>query len=332
MKFSLIICTYMRPIALLDLLKSVALQTLYPDEIIIVDGSLNFDTQKVLQDNNFQNLKYFLVEEINRGLTKQRNFGIANVDPTNEAVCFLDDDTILEPAYFEEIIKTFESDPKIAGAGGIAINENFWQEKIEGKHYNPKTFYELDGCVYPEGLRNVVRNYLGLQSPLPPGRMPGFSHGKTCGFPSNGKTYEVDLLVGMSFSFRKIVYTNIAFSTYFEGYGLYEDADYCIRALQFGKLVVNTNAKLSHFHDPSGRPNKYRYGKMVVRNGWFVWRVKYPKPSIGNIFKWHAITIVLAVIRFSNIFTTNKKKEALTEFLGRMAGWFSLFLKKPATT
>jgi len=264
----------MRPASLLDLLKSVTLQTLYPDEIIVVDGSLNAETQTALQKNDFQNLQYFLVSENSRGLTKQRNFGMAKINSTSEAICFLDDDTVLEPSYFEEIIKTFESDSEIVGAGGIAINENFWQKKIEGKYYNPKKYYELDGYVYPEGLRNVVRNYLGLQSPLPPGRMPGFSHGKTCAFPINGKTYEVDLLVGMSFSFRKIVYSNIAFSTYFEGYGLYEDADYCIRAQQFGKLVVNTNAKLSHFHDPSGRPNKYRYGKMVVRNGWFVWRVK----------------------------------------------------------
>jgi hypothetical protein len=28
-------------------------------------------------------------------------------------------------------------------------------------------------------------------------------HGKTCGFPLNNKTYEVDLLIGMSFAFRK---------------------------------------------------------------------------------------------------------------------------------
>ena len=78
-----------------------------------------------------------------------------------------------------------------------------------------------------------------------------------------------------------------------------------------------------------GRPNQYQYGKMVVRNGWYVWRVKYPNPSLKAKFKWHAIVLVLALIRFSNIFTTNKRKEAVTEFLGRISAWIFLFFKKP---
>ena len=176
-----------------------------------------------------------------------------------------------------------------------------------------------------------MRNYFGLQSDLGPGRMPEFSHGRTCGFPLTGKIYEVDLLIGMSFSFKKVVFDTLKFSHYFEGYGLYEDADFSIRAQQFGKNVIATKAQLSHYHDQSGRPNKYQYGKMVTRNGWFVWRVKYPKPSFKAKLKWTAISFLLIIIRFSNIFTTSKKQEALTESLGRVIGWFSLFFDKPKT-
>ena len=71
MKFSLIVCTYMRPKPLLDLLASVKLQTVYPSEILIVDGSTNSETQNMLLKNTFANLKYFLVSESDRGLTKQ---------------------------------------------------------------------------------------------------------------------------------------------------------------------------------------------------------------------------------------------------------------------
>ena len=159
--------------------------------------------------------------------------------------------------------------------------------------------------------------------------MPEYSHGKTCSFPITGKVYEVDLLIGMSFSFKKSVFQHIGFSTYFEGYGLYEDADFSIKAQKFGKNVISTKVQLSHFHNPSGRPNQYQYGKMVVRNGWYVWRLKYPKPSWVARFKWHAITLVLAIIRAVNVITTAKRKEAFTEFLGRMTGWFSLFFNKP---
>jgi GT2 family glycosyltransferase len=132
------------------------------------------------------------------------------------------------------------------------------------------------------------------------------------------------MIMGGVSSFKKQVFETLQFSTYFEGYGLYEDADFSLRLAKIGKLYLNTAAKLNHYHDVSGRPNQYQYGKMVVRNGWYVWRVKNPKPNFQDQYRWHSITLLLTFIRFSNTFTTNKRKEAFTEFLGRSVGWFSL--------
>jgi len=123
MKFSLIICTYMRPKPLLQLLQSVDKQSVYPNEILIIDGSLNNDTELVLKQNQFSNIKYFLVSNDDRGLTKQRNFGISKVSNDIEIVCFLDDDTVLESNYFEEIIKAYSLFPDALGIGGYIINE-----------------------------------------------------------------------------------------------------------------------------------------------------------------------------------------------------------------
>ncbi|MFV8373881.1 glycosyltransferase family 2 protein [Flavobacterium sp. LB1P71] len=329
MKISLIICTYMRPQALLQLLQSVQLQTIYPDEVLIIDGSSNKETEAAIFENQFRNLQYFLVPENCKGLTKQRNFGLDKIALTSTVVAFLDDDTELMPNYFQELIKTFKDNQEISGVGGVAINENGWRLAEPNKRYDPNRYFQFDGFVYKEGQRNVMRNYLGLQSNLGPGRMPDYSHGKTCGFPLNGKTYEVDLLIGMSFAFRKKVFDSLRFSTYFEGYGLYEDADFSIRALQFGKNIINTKVQLNHYHHPSGRPNQYKYGRMVVQNGWYVWRIKKPKPSLDEKLKWHSITILLTIIRFSNIFTTTNRAAAFTEALGRMVGWWSLLINKP---
>jgi GT2 family glycosyltransferase len=319
----------MRPKPLLQLLQSVREQSLYPDEILIVDGSINDETQQIIATNSFLNLNYFLVPKQHRGLTKQRNFGIARVGQEMEVVCFLDDDTVLEKDYFEQLINTFVQDSTVSGVGGVAINENTWQIIDANKKYNKYKYFQFEGFLYKEGLRNIVRNYLGLQSNLGPGKMPNYSHGRTCGFPLNGKIFEVDLLIGMSMAYRKSVVDNIQFSSYFEGYGLYEDADFSIRALQFGKNMINTKVQLSHYHNPSGRPNQYQYGKMVVRNGWYVWRVKNPKPSLNAKLKWHTITILLTVIRFSNTLTARNRKEAFTEALGRIIGWWSLIFSKP---
>jgi GT2 family glycosyltransferase len=131
------------------------------------------------------------------------------------------------------------------------------------------------------------------------------------------------------YSYKKDVFKNLKFSTYFEGYGLYEDVDFSLRLANQGKLYINTNAQLAHYHDGSGRPNKFRYGKMVVRNGWYVWRVKYPNSTFKARFKWHATALLLTIIRLLNVITEPNKKEALTEGFGRIVGWFSLIFNAP---
>jgi GT2 family glycosyltransferase len=130
-------------------------------------------------------------------------------------------------------------------------------------------------------------------------------------------------------SYKKEVFEKIQFSTYFEGYGLYEDMDFCLRVAKLGSLYVNTAAQLEHHHHEAGRPNKYSYGKMVVRNGWYVWHVKYPNPGLKARLKWNLNVIVLMKLRFINSITSSDKKATFTEALGRLVGWFSLIFNKP---
>jgi GT2 family glycosyltransferase len=319
----------MRPQPLLQLLQSVQGQTLCPDEILIIDGSINKEIEFILEENQFKNLKYFLVDQEYRGLTRQRNFGIERVGKEMEVVCFLDDDTVLEKDYFEQLLKTYEIYPEALGVGGYITNES--QCEFIGYDYQPKIqeFY-FDGWKRKDGSRFILRKRLGLDSNCLPGYSSLYSHGRSVGFlPPTGKTYEVEMLMGGVSSFRKKVFNSLKFSTYFEGYGLYEDADFTLRVSKIGELYLNTAAKLNHYHAISGRPDHYKYGKMVVRNGWYVWRVKNPKPLFDARLKWHSITILLTLIRFSNVFTSKKRAAAFTEALGRTVGWFSLWFKKP---
>ncbi|QBN20660.1 glycosyltransferase family 2 protein [Flavobacterium nackdongense] len=330
LSFSLIICTYMRPQSVLQLLRSVQEQTLYPDEILIIDGSTNQETAQILEENQFPYLHYYAVPPEHRGLTKQRNYGIERIGTTMEIVCFLDDDIVLEKDYFQQLLQTYQSYPEALGVGGYIMNES--ECEFVGEPYHPKTdeFY-FDGWTRKEGSRFILRKKLGLDSDCPPGYASLYSHGRSVGFlPPSGKTYEVEMMMGGVSSFRSEVFKTLTFSTYFEGYGLYEDADFTLRVSKIGKLYVNTAAKLCHYHADSGRPNQYQYGKMVVRNGWYVWRVKNPNPSLQAKIKWHSITILLTVIRFTNTFTTKKRKEAFTEAVGRTMGWWSLWWNKPS--
>ena len=328
MKFTLIICTYKRPQPLLKLLKSVRGQTLYPDYILIIDGSPDDRTQDVLQEHPFKGLSYYKVPPEYRGLTKQRNYGIARVTMDQDIVCFLDDDTILEKDYFKNLLSGFCELPNAVGIGGIAINQNRWKKNVNDFASN-NNIYTLDNYYIEESLRNKVRNFLKLQSPLPPSQMPDFSHVRTYSYPLNGKRYPVDLIVGMSMAFRAHIFKKIMFSSYFEGYGLYEDADFCLRAQSFGELHIDTNVQLYHYHDPDGRPNQFKYGKMVIRNGWYVWRIRYPKPTIKARFKWNTTAAILTIIRLTNALSGKGRMAALTESLGRIVGWWSLLFNKP---
>jgi len=328
MKFSLVICTYMRPIALIKLLQSVKEQTLYPDEILIIDGSTNNETETFLKENKFLNLSYFMVCESEKGLTKQRNFGISKVSNNMEIICFLDDDTILEEDYFENLIKTYVVKKDAIGVGGYITNEIKWEIQKEEKC--PKKYYCIDGYKRKEGLRFRVRKFLKLIDKTPPGYMPVYSHGRSISFlPPSNKVYPVEYFMGGVSSFKKEVLDKIKFSTYFEGYGLYEDLDFCLRVSKIGKLYVNTSVKLEHHHEEAGRPNKFNYGKMVVRNGWYVWHVKYPKPSFKARFLFYLNVILLLKIRFINSLYGTRKKEALTDALGRTFAWCGLLLNKP---
>lgn len=327
---SLVICTYQRPESLKSLLLSLRKLIRKPNEVLIIDGSNDLLTKEIIDADFYEEVLYFRVSKNNKGLTRQRNYGIGQTSDQSDIVAFVDDDTVLEADYFQVIEETFLKNPDIGGIGGVAINENQWR-KIDGNvNLDSRNYYQLDGFYIKETSRTKIRKILCLDSPLPPFQMPDFSHVRASGFPPTDKFYEVDLLVGMSFAFRKFIVSRQKFSLFFDGYGLYEDADYSIRALRFGKNVMHTGVKLSHFHHPSGRPNYYKYGKMVIRNGFYVWRLKYPEPSLKAKIKWHATAFLLTLLRGGNTITGPHRTQALQEFSGRVAGWFSLVLgEKP---
>ena len=327
--FSLVVCTYQRPASLERLMDSVGEQSLYPSEILIVDGSLDDNTEKLIQERNFRNLNYYRVEENDRGLTRQRNYGVNILASESEIVCFLDDDIVLDEGYFKNLINTYHLCPNAIAVGGVIVNETDWT-KLEINQEVRFDEFSKDGFVRKLGLRNLVRKKLNLLSNEPPGFMPSFSHGLSISFlPPSGNIYPVEFFMGGVSSYKKEVFEKLSFSKYFEGYGLYEDMDFCLRASRIGEMYVNTGAKVDHLHEEAGRPDYFKYGKMVVRNGFYVWKIKNTAPGFKSVLKWNAITLLLILLRLSNILNTSEKSKSLMDSLGRFMGWLGLFINKP---
>ena len=118
MFLSLIICTYNRTEWVNNLLISISLQKIVPDEIIIVDASKN--------NNNYRfpkNINASVIKSDKMQLTYQKQLGIKK--SKGEIVTFLDDDTYLDANYFKNILVVFNRDKnkKIGAVSGYISNE-----------------------------------------------------------------------------------------------------------------------------------------------------------------------------------------------------------------
>jgi len=327
--FSLIICTYNRPESLRRLLDSINSQSRKFDEVIVVDASEHEHFQRMMDlISHFSDFKYHHVDTNNKGLTRQRNLGVRLINSQSTHVTFLDDDLVLESDFLANLETAFIHHADATGISGMDMVENRYFKVEKSNNYSNIRFYKWGEWVIKDPLRYVLRKIFGLMSEYPPEIIPPYGHGRN-GYPPDGNIYQVDHIMGGIATYQSWIFKHISFSERFTGYGLYEDFDFSVRASAFGKLFVNTNAKVHHYHDPSGRPNYFRYGRMVVRNGWYVWRCKHPDPGFVNVYKWHAITLLLAFILLINVFTTLNVKRFLLEFIGRVYGWFSLFVISP---
>lgn len=328
---ALIICTYQRPAAVKQLIESLQHQTEPPDEILIVDSSQDSATEAVVCDAWNGNIsgtpvQYFKVPPEHKGLTRQRNYGIARTK--GNLIAFLDDDTVPSPTYFQEIRRCFKRHPQAAGVGGYITNSLDWHHT--GRRSRPSlSTWRWGDWERRDDYRWRLRKLLGLVSPLPPGWMPPSGHGRSVGaLPPDGKDYQVEYIIGCAMTWRRKVFERHTFSHYFEGYGLYEDLDFCIRVSRESPIYLCTTAQLAHYHEPAGRPDMFKYGVMVVRNGWYVWRKRWPSPPWQARLQWWATTLLLAACRLCDA-RGKHKIGGVQEAFGRVAGLVSVLRSAP---
>jgi GT2 family glycosyltransferase len=291
--------------------------------VLVVDASADGETEEAAR--TFAGVSYSRVPPEERGLTRQRNWGIART--RGELVSFLDDDTVPEPGYFAEVEACFGRHPEAVGVGGYIANEVDWRR---GTGQPSLSVYREGEWERREDYRWRLRRLAGLDSAARPGWMPAAGHGRPTGFvPPDGEDHPVEFFMGGAATWRRGLLERVRFAPWFEGYGLYEDMDFCLRAGREGSLWLCTRARLAHLHDAAGRPNRFRYGEMVVRNGWRVWRLRWPSPPWPDRGRWWATTLLLALCRVGDAVRGPGRAAAITEALGRFWGSVSLLWNRP---
>jgi GT2 family glycosyltransferase len=277
---ALIICTVDRPGDLGRCLASVRNQTVQPALILVVDGCPNGSARPVASAYGAEWLA------APRGLTLQRNAGVAVLPSTVDTVHFIDDDVVLEPEYLEGIRDALTR-PEVIGAGGVITNA-------------------------PPAQPYLLRRIFILDS-----RRPGVAlasgRGTLAGDPPT--VTQVDWLSGCSMSFRRRVLDENAFDSGLRGYALGEDLDFALTIRHAGALVVTPRARLVHNSSSIGRLDSRRWAEADVITRWR--RVRRHAPRLRrSAFWWSIAGDVLLVIAQ----VASGRRSALRRFLGIVDG------------
>jgi glycosyltransferase involved in cell wall biosynthesis len=274
LRTSIIIPTYNRPDDLKRCIETILIQTVRPDELIIVDdGDLPNEKEGLPLKKECEDagIKYIYFKKDRPGLTASRNAGIRSA--RGDIIFFLDDDTALFPDYIERILKVYKEDVegRIGGVGGAIANN-----KPLSRKQRVKRIFEI--VFLTSGLKEG--------SVLPSGFCTNF--GDT-GRPLTVNT-EVDFLSGGVSSFRKEIFNEFLFDEIkFQKYGLGEDKDFTYRVSRKYKLIFNPDARLLHLHSPQMRPDHFKDGWMHVNYAYIFFNSHIKKGFLSMLFFYYAL-------------------------------------------
>ena len=234
---TLIIPTVGRRELLEQLLVSIRLQTVMPREVLIVNGGSD-DLGSLT--NKCSDIPVRCINSRPPSLTRQRNAGIAVVDPESDFIGFLDDDIILQPYTLKAMLDFWEqADSAVGGASFNIISDSF----------KPATLFERLFQV------NALESGRVLKS--------GFNT-KIC---SIEETKQADWLLGGATVWKKAVIEAFRFDEWFSGYAHCEDVEYSYRVGKKYRLMVVKEARVLHLSEPRVQiSQEYNLGKMHVVN------------------------------------------------------------------
>jgi glycosyltransferase involved in cell wall biosynthesis len=145
----------------LEMIESVQAQSFQDWELILVDDGSTDGTLEVLEEAARSDPRLKVISTPNGGVSKARNRGLAERDPTSDFVAFLDSDDAWLPDTLTSLLSAFDHSPHAVAAFGwsISMDETGRQLDAPGEH----RIYRLDG-----GRVRTVRppNRLDLRSSI----------------------------------------------------------------------------------------------------------------------------------------------------------------------
>lgn len=277
LSLSVIICTRNRPDDLSRCMRSILIQNHPPNEVIIVDSSDDPSTRRLVDKHQLQHMTEMHYVYTRPGLTYQRNTGIAR--STGDIIAFLDDDVVLNPNYFLEILKCFAISNDVYGAGGRV--ENVSQVSLLGKWFRKIFMLNTNGAKYGAMKRS------------------GFASFQMAGPASS--IVSTDVLSGCCFCFRKTLFKDNTFDEHFEGYGFMEDVEFSYRVSRGYRLLYTPFATLMHNKSPNARLDYRKSFEMQIVNHHYVFsKLVKKRPIDWLFFGWSDLGVLMRAIALSS--------------------------------
>jgi GT2 family glycosyltransferase len=269
-KISFVVATKDRPEELRRLWRSLGSQSRVPDEVVIVDASVQPFPLADLEPVPIV-LRYLRTAVASA--TRQRNLGLDAVGPDSGLVGFLDDDVVLEEGAVETMVRFFETAD--AGVGGAAFNM-VNHPPLDWPVLKRSRLAESLGLYARRGGAVTASGFQTMIGPL-------------------ARTEWTDWLPSGASVWRREVVRDYRFDEWFGGYSYLEDLDFSYRVGRTYKLAVVAGARYLHLQAPGGRGRGYAFGlREVLNRVHFV--KKYPELSPGKCYAALTARLLMNVV------------------------------------
>lgn len=234
------------------LFRSFLAQTRKPDHILIIDGG-----EDQVEDfvKAYPQLPVAYLRVYPPGLTKQRNAGLDRLPQQSTLVAFLDDDLELYPDALEKMVGFWErSDATVGGASFHIVNND--TTKVTWLRRMFLLCSRRGGSMLPSGFNTIL-------------------------FPVE-RDQETEWLCGGATVWRAEIFRKHRFEEHYQGYGHFDDVDFCFSLGGRWKFWVLRDAKVIHHSHPFRKDKLVLFGASDTINRYlFVRRFHLSLPAFA---------------------------------------------------
>ena len=224
MKITLIITTYNWPQSLLLVMKSVNLQSVLPDEVIIADDGSKNETKNII--NSFKknsSMKIIHSWQEDKGFRASRSRNNAILKSSGDYIILIDGDTILHSDFINDHIRKAEVGFFVQGTR-VLLSKELTQKTLENKII----IFPFLSSEFKNRKNSIHSNILSIIFSNKKNHLNGI---KTC---------------NMAF-FREDFFNINGFNNDFEGWGR-EDTEFIVRMINSGINRKNLRFNAIQFH------------------------------------------------------------------------------------